>query len=251
MFTFFSGLVYHVAYNNLKLIIINVFRPLKIISLFCLLSVSNITLAGTLPVENYDEIALNTFWNELYSNGGWSLYCGYRFDPAAALTEDRLFVIEQVYPVSWMLSSMECNSRRQCRLDEKSRFTRMEADMHNLYPVWQEVDVARRDTLFGMVEGEDWRYDNCDFERHLGVSEPRPIARGNIARAIFYMHTQYGVSVAKSMLEELKRWNRFDPPSKQEMLRNNLIEEIQGNRNPYIDNPALAEQISSKWLADD
>ena len=35
------------------------------------------------------------------------------------------------------------------------------------------------------------------------------------------------------------------------VLRNNLIEEIQGNRNPYIDNPALAEQISSKWLADD
>ena len=227
------------------------FRSVQIISLIFLISALNNTYAETLPVENYDEVAVNTFWNELYANGGWSLYCGYRFDPAAELTDDRLFVIEQIYPASWMLKYMNCSSRRQCRLDEKSRYTRMEADMHNLYPVWQDVDVARRDTVFGMVEGEYWRYENCDFERYLGVTEPRPIARGNIARSIFYMHTQYGAPVEKKMLDELKRWNRLDPPSNQEMLRNNLIEEIQGNRNSYIDNPTLAEQISSKWLAEE
>ncbi len=112
---------------------------------------------------------------------------------------------------------MECKSRRQCRLDKKSRFTRMEADMHNLYPVWQEADVARRNTVFGMIDGEDWRYENCDFERFLGITEPRPIARGNIARSIFYMHTQYGLPVDKKMLDELKRWNRQDTPSNQEL----------------------------------
>lgn len=224
---------------------------LRIIVLLSLLSVFHANHAETLPVETYDEVAVNTFWNELYTNGGWSLYCGYRFDPSKTLTNGRLFVIEQIYPVSWMLRYMKCDSRRQCRLDKQSRFTRMEADMHNLYPVWQDADVARRDTAFGMIEGEDWRYDNCDFERYLGVTEPRPIARGNIARSIFYMHNQYGVPVEKKMLTELKRWNRLDPPSNQEMLRNNLIEEIQGNRNMYIDNPTLAEQISSRWLAEE
>lgn len=205
--------------------------------------------AENLPVENYDEVVLNTFWNDLYGNGGWSLYCGYRFDPARSLTEGRLFVIEQIYPVSWMLEHLSCNSRRQCRLDEKSRFTRMEADMHNLYPVWQEIDISRRDTRFGLIEGEDWRYDKCDFERRLGITEPRPLARGNIARSIFYMHNEYGVPIDKKMLKVLKSWNREDPPSKQEVLRNKVIEELQGNRNKFIDNPALAEQISSRWIA--
>jgi len=228
-----------------------VFRSVQIISLLFLVSVLNNNFAETLPVESYDEVAVNTFWNDLYANGGWSLYCGYRFDHAVELTDGRLFVIEQIYPVSWMLKHVNCESRRQCRLDKKSRFTRMEADMHNLYPVWQDADVARRDTAFGMIEGEDWRYENCDFERYLGITEPRPIARGNIARSIFYMHTQYGVPIEKKMLNELKRWNRLDPPSNQEMLRNNLIEELQGNRNLYIDNPTMAEQISSKWLAEE
>lgn len=227
------------------------FRPVQIISILFLVSALNNSYAETLPVESYDEVVVNTFWNELYHQGGWSLYCGYRFDPAAELTEGRLFVIEQIYPVSWMLKHMSCNSRRQCRLDEKSRFTRMEADMHNLYPVWQDTDVSRRDTVYGLIEGEDWRYETCDFERHLGVTEPRPIARGNIARSIFYMHSEYGVPVDKKMLGQLKLWNRQDPPSKQESLRNNIIEELQGNRNQYIDNPTMAEQISSKWLADE
>ncbi len=227
------------------------FRTVQIISIFFLLSAMNNSHAETLPVESYDEIAVNTFWNELYGQGGWSLYCGYRFDPAAELTEGRLFVIEQIYPVSWMLKHMNCNSRRQCRLDTKSRFTRMEADMHNLYPAWQETNVSRRDTPFGMIDGEDWRYEKCDFERHLGITEPRPLARGNIARSIFYMHTEYGVPVYKDMLAQLKVWNREDPPSKQEILRNNIIEELQGNRNKFIDHPELAEQISSKWLANE
>jgi deoxyribonuclease I len=228
-----------------------VFRSVQIISILFLASALNNSFAESLPIESYDEVVVNTFWNELYNHGGWSLYCGYRFDPAAKLTEGRLFVIEQIYPVSWMLKHMSCGSRRQCRLDKKSRFTRMEADMHNLYPVWQDADVARQNTAFGMIKGESWRYDSCDFERYLGITEPRPIARGNIARSIFYMHSEYGVPVDKKMLTELKRWNRQDPPSKQEILRNNIIEELQGNRNQYIDNPTMAEQISSKWLADE
>lgn len=208
----------------------------------------NSSYAESVPVESYDEVAVNTFWNDLYSHGGWSLYCGFHFDPAAELTEGRLFVIEQIYPVSWMLKHLNCNSRRQCRLNSKSRFTRMEADMHNLYPVWQEANVARRDAKFALIEGEDWRFEGCDFERHRGVVEPRVLARGNIARAILYMHTEYGVLIDKKMLTQLKKWNREDPPSKQEILRNRLIEELQGNRNKYIDHPELAEQISGKWL---
>lgn len=224
------------------------FQFLAILLLYGLMTMP---VAQAQPVETYDEVVVNTFWNELYSNGGWSLYCGYRFDAANGVTDGRLITIEQIYPSSWMLQNLPCNSRQRCREDEQSRFTRMEADMHNLYPVWQDISVIRRDSRFGMVNGEDWRYSDCDFEKRLGIAEPRPIARGNIARSVFYMHSQYGVPIDADMLNILKQWNREDPPSNQEILRNNKIEELQGNRNAYIDNPAMAEQLSSKWLADD
>jgi len=38
-------------------------------------------------------------------------------------------------------------------------------------------------------------------------------------------------------------WNRQDPPDAAERRRNDLIETFQGNRNPYIDDPSLAERV--------
>ena len=40
-------------------------------------------------------------------------------------------------------------------------------------------------------------------------------------------------------------WNKQDPPDANEIRRNNLIEEYQGNRNPFIDNPSLADKIGA------
>ena len=142
------------------------------------------------PIENYDEISENIFWNDLYPGGGWSLYCGYRFENSFGVNEDYLFVIEHIYPINQMLDFLNCKSRRQCRLKKNLKFIRMEADMQNLYPVWQDASIARRDMSFGIIEGEDWRFKNCDFERSLKFVEPRPLARGNISRSIFYMHTK-------------------------------------------------------------
>jgi len=203
----------------------------------------NIGYAEEPPIENYDEILENIFWNDLYPGGGWSLYCGYRFENSLGVNEDYLFVIEHIYPVRQMLDFLNCKSRRQCRLKENSKFIRMEADMQNLYPVWQDASVARRNMFFGIIEGEDWRFKNCDFERSLKSVEPRPLARGNISRSIFYMHTKYGLPLEKEIIDQLKRWNKEDLPSKQEKSRNDRIEEIQGTRNPYIDDPALIDSI--------
>jgi len=35
-------------------------------------------------------------------------------------------------------------------------------------------------------------------------------------------------------------WNAQDPVSQYELNRNNILQTIQGNRNPFIDNPYLA-----------
>ena len=48
--------------------------------------------------------------------------------------------------------------------------------------------------------------------------------------------TKYGVAL-------LTKWHRQDPVSKKEIDRNNGIQQTQGNRNPFIDYPYLAEYI--------
>jgi len=44
----------------------------------------------------------------------------------------------------------------------------------------------------------------------------------------------------------LLKWHESDPPSKEEKRRNDKIEQIQGNRNPYIDNPDFIKKRIQK-----
>ena len=55
--------------------------------------------------------------------------------------------------------------------------------------------------------------------------------------------TQYGVAL-------LMKWHRQDPVSQKEIDRNNGIQQTQGNRNPFIDYPYLAEYIWGEKAGD-
>ena len=191
---------------------------------------------------SYDDIASTLFWNELYRGGGWTLYCGYRFSHEKKTEQGKIVGIDHIYPTTWMFSHLGCGNRMQCQANNEL-FSRMEADLHNLYPVWQAMVTYRYDQSYGLIDGEDWRFDDCDFEWKSKIAEPREKARGNIARAMLYMHTRYGVPIDSEMLNTFKQWNQDDPPSKGEVSRNDRIEKLQGQRNPYIDNPTLAEQV--------
>lgn len=43
--------------------------------------------------------------------------------------------------------------------------------------------------------------------------------------------------------EKLLEWNKMDPPSETEKLRNKTVQKIQGNRNPFVDHPELMDQL--------
>jgi endonuclease I len=43
--------------------------------------------------------------------------------------------------------------------------------------------------------------------------------------------------------ENLRAWHFEDPPDKMEEIRNSLIEQVQGNRNPFIDHPEVVERM--------
>ena len=178
------------------------------------------------------------FWSQLYAGGGETLYCGV---PITRRRSPRLNV-EHVFPMSWAARAVGCGRRRACRRNS-ARFNRIEADMHNLYPARADVNQERGSMAFGIVRGERRRYRGCDFEVHHGarIVEPRPEARGKIARAMFYMAHRYRLRIFPRQRRLLRRWNRAHPPDAEERRRNDAIERLQGNRNPYIDDPALAD----------
>lgn len=98
------------------------------------------------------------------------------------------------------------------------------------------------------------------------VFEPNDKYKGDIARAIMYMairyatvssypvtswsgnamfsgslSTNYGLS--NYAVAVLMKWHRADPVSQKEITRNSGVETKQGNRNPFIDYPYLAEYL--------
>jgi deoxyribonuclease-1 len=194
--------------------------------------------------DDFDYVVTNLFWDDLYADGGWSFYCGYHFNHDRKTRDGKIIDVEHIYPIDRILSFVHCSSRLQCYENGNKKFRKMEADMHNLYPAWQLLITYRYEKTYGKVKSGKPRFNDCDIEWKAGVLEPRPIARGNIARAFFYMHDRYGLPLDRGILKILKQWNRTDPPSRQEKHRNDRIQALQGARNPYIDNPALADRIT-------
>ena len=94
------------------------------------------------------------------------------------------------------------------------------------------------------------------------VFEPDDEYKGDFARIYFYMVTCYKDSVGNwpgcGMLDYasngykafsdwsmrmLMEWHRADPVSPKEISRNEAVYDKQGNRNPFVDHPELAEHI--------
>jgi len=183
------------------------------------------------PIVDY-ETARKIFWKELYSSGGKTLYCGKKLESGY----NRGVNIEHVFPASWMAYSLRCGKRKQCRV-KSAEFNFIEADLHNLYPSRSDVNKARSNYRFAMIRGEQRFFGQCDFEfdERQRIAEPSPAARGRIARAMLYMSDQHDFYLKKKLKSLLIDWDRSYPPEQAEYLRNDRIEQIQGNRNLFID----------------
>ncbi|MES2801904.1 MAG: endonuclease [Bdellovibrionota bacterium] len=138
----------------------------------------------------------------------------------------------------------------------QSRFTNrfptgtQKSDLHHLYPSDSSMNSHRGSLRFGEVE-KDMEKLKCPQNR-LGtqsgvkgaVFEPPVAHRGNVARAIFYFATRYKMKVGGAEEATLRIWNQEDPVDAQEKTRNDMVEDVQGNRNPFIDYPELVDQVS-------
>jgi endonuclease I len=88
--------------------------------------------------------------------------------------------------------------------------------------------------------------------------------KGDVARMMLYMYLRYddrclpinvaignAVSSDSNLVDLFLQWNVEDPVNGFEDQRNQVLEGIQGNRNPFIDNPAFATQIWGGQQAED
>lgn len=131
------------------------------------------------------------------------------------------------------------------------------ADLHHLCPADARRNSTRNNRKFADGAG------NSKITAQ-GYWYPGDEFKGDVARMMMYMYLRYGnrclpknvgtgstVSSDRDMLQLFLEWNVEDPVSSFEEQRNNVIASIQGNRNPFIDNPIFATQIWGGTAAED
>lgn len=177
--------------------------------------------------------AIRLFWRDLYATGGKTLYSLQTFGP----NKPDWINVEHIFPMAWVVNELKCKDRRACRRLEK--FNYIESDLHNLYPSRRDLNMLRASNRFGIIKGEIRALGSFNFklDKKHRIVEPAPASQGEIARAMFHMAKTYKLKIYKKQAETLAYWHKVDQPSNEEKRRNDLIEELQGTRNYYIDYP--------------
>ena len=149
----------------------------------------------------------------------------------------------------------------------------MNTDVFHIYPTDIRVNSQRGNNPYGVcANGTRLSYGSYVAKGKLGnstypgysgvVFEPDDEYKGDLARTYFYMATCYKnelpswpgsaqLDYARNKykafstwtINMLMEWTRLDPVSEKEIKRNEAVYGIQGNRNPFIDHPELAEFI--------
>lgn len=190
-------------------------------------------------------------WWEMYSDAVYLIYPGQSGTKSFSANKMQR---EHSIPKSWWKKNGDVE------------YTPAYSDMWNLYPSDGAANQAKLNYPFGEVRSAS--YDNGVTKvgpaksgyggGSTNVFEPADEYKGDFARTIFYMATVYDdltwvydymfvtgkyPTLVPWAYNMLLQWSRQDPVSQKEIDRNNIVEQYQGNRNPFIDFPNLAEYI--------
>lgn len=112
------------------------------------------------------------------------------------------------------------------------------SDLHHIRPTDAGVNSLRA---------------NIPYGESNGYYEPSDNVKGDVARIILYVHvrwdSEWGATNVSSVFESvdiLLEWCELDPVDTWEMGRNEVVQNIQGNRNVFIDYPEFAWQLFGK-----
>jgi Endonuclease I/Secretion system C-terminal sorting domain len=192
--------------------------------------------------SNYGPYMVTKFWARDTTNGQRVVTCVYSgenlvyTEPFAWVTFSR----EHTYSFSWMPSNPNTNTPEY-------------SDYFNLYPVNQDdANAVRSNYPLGEVVNVTFSYLGSKYGQDANgrtVYEPRDDQKGDAARSLFYMATCYNSTVADWSFPNpistsimygqdqnlLKAWHYQDLPDAREIAKNDYIDSLQGNRNPFID----------------
>jgi endonuclease I len=164
---------------------------------------------------------------------------------------------EHLLPKSWWKYSKENEANDP-----------MYTDLYHVYSVDAIANEKRSAWVYDEVKSATWT-NNLGSKLGTGKTwnetsfEPVDEYKGDIARVYFYMLTCYmdkdftqggkgyryftysnGVCDFKSQaLALMLKWHRQDPVSEKEVARNTKVADLQGNMNPFVEQPALVEYI--------
>ncbi len=117
-------------------------------------------------------------------------------------------------------------------------------DMHHLYPTDSKANSIRSSHPFGLVKDPNPKFNVGGSKCNGEVFEVRKQHRGNVARSMFYFSTVYNKEIDSAQEKVLRQWHKEDPVDANEIARNDKIEALQNNRNPFVDHPEYVDMIS-------
>jgi len=143
----------------------------------------------------------------------------------------------------------------------------MKSDLFNIRPSHGSANSSRGNSPYSEIADENaqWYGTNASgayvtqsnvpedpenwSKRSGSLWEPKEDVKGDIARKVFYFYTMYPTQAGEiSTLgnpEMFYAWHLEDPVSAFEATRNDRIQEVQGNANPYISHP---DWVETAWF---
>ena len=135
------------------------------------------------------------------------------------------------------------------------------SDLHHLFPSRVSVNSRRGNLPFADIDDDQtqrWLLEDEELqeippsnidaysESTRDAFEPRESVKGNIARAMFYFNTVYSEQADQEFFERQQNtfceWAVADPVDRAEVERSNAIASRQGNENPFVLDPSLAQR---------
>ncbi|MBX3723861.1 MAG: endonuclease [Turneriella sp.] len=202
--------------------------------------------------------------------------------PAANFGNQGIYNREHSWPKSWFLAAAAsgyCASDKDSITGAGTSpyDYRAYVDLHHLIPARAAVNTSRSNNAFGIVDVPSANYPRTNGAKSgtpktadmsgfptvtdsytSTVFEPANEVKGALARIYFYMATRYyteddcwlsnkavtGANINPWLEDMLRTWHNTYPVSDGERLKNDWIQRIQGNRNPFIDHPEWVAKIN-------
>lgn len=200
----------------------------------------------------------------IWSEHPYTFYCGCKFDSHLAIGFNECGYVpqnskrskrvewEHLVPAAWLGKQRACwreplcESKRgkkfkgrNCCEKKDPAFNKAYSDLYNLVPAIGEVNAARKDYRFGMLEDNrsNQYLEGCNMvinDRNHVVDPPDRV-KGMIARAHLYMADTYEFRLSTKQKSMYIKWNKAYPPSPWELRWAEKVNQIQGNQNDYIE----------------